>query len=113
MVSQPSMRRILGLSGCLCASAIALLLASGCGQTEGERCQINSDCADGLTCQEGTSQGNGICKSNTASPTAKDAAVDEAPATVPVEPSIDAGSVTALDTSVAPDTTAVDAGAID
>jgi hypothetical protein len=112
------MRRILGISGYLRASAIALVFASGCAQSEGERCQITSDCADGLTCQsvgegagEGISQGNGVCKPPVSgTSTAKDAAADAPPATVP-EPSIDAGSVPALDTAPAP--TSVDAGAID
>jgi hypothetical protein len=121
------MRRILGLSGSLCASAIALLLASGCGQTEGERCQINSDCADGLTCQgEGLSQGNGVCKpANAAATSGKDAAADvSAPRSdVFVAPSVDAESAdapstpspdaaAALDTT-ALDVTPVDTGAID
>jgi hypothetical protein len=108
------MRRILGISGCLRASAIALLLASGCAQSEGERCQITSDCADGLTCQsvgegagEGISQGNGVCKPPVSvTSTAKDAAADAPPTTGP-EPTIDAGSVTA------PDATSLDTGAID
>jgi hypothetical protein len=109
------MRRILGLSGYLRASAIALLFASGCAQSEGERCQINSDCADGLTCQgEGFSQGNGVCKPASSAVTGtKDAADDEAPDTVPVEPSIDAGSVSAPDVAVTPDTTSVDVTSVD
>jgi len=114
------MRRILGLSGCLCASAIALLLASGCGQTEGERCQINSDCADGLTCQgEGISQGNGVCKpANAVTSSTKDAAADATEPSTPVEPQVDAATADAPfapvpDASVALDTTTVDVTAID
>lgn len=121
------MGRILGISGYLRASAIALLFASGCAQSEGERCQINSDCADGLTCQgEGVSQGNGVCKpANSAATTGKDAAADLA---VPqsdalVAPQLDADSPDApsipspdaslpLDTPTL-DVTPVDTGAID
>jgi hypothetical protein len=115
------MRRILGISGYLRASAIALLFASGCAQSEGERCQITSDCADGLTCQSiggenegaGLSQGNGVCKPPNSFVSTKDATVDEPAATVPVEPSIDAGFLTAPDAALAPDTTSIDTGAID
>ncbi len=36
------------------AAAALLFALSGCKQQEGERCQINSDCADGLTCFSST-----------------------------------------------------------
>lgn len=123
------MRRILGFSGCLCASAIALLLAGGCGQTEGERCQIDSDCADGLVCTgDGKSQGNGICKSSSsAAAGGRDAAADvsAAQSDVFVEPQPDADSAAddsftpapdagaALDTAAVDVTPAIDTGAID
>ncbi len=123
------MRRILGFSGCLCASAIALLLAGGCGQSEGERCQIDSDCADGLICGgEGKSQGNGVCKSGSSDTSGgRDAAADVSAAQpdVFVEPDPDADSAAdasstpapdagaALDTTAVDVTPAIDTGAID
>lgn len=33
---------------------VALLSLAGCGQGVGERCQVNSDCADGLVCAAAT-----------------------------------------------------------
>ncbi|MBI4510809.1 MAG: hypothetical protein HY698_14340 [Deltaproteobacteria bacterium] len=33
---------------------LSCVLALGCKQGEGERCQINSDCEEGLTCPPGT-----------------------------------------------------------
>lgn len=38
----------------------ALLLFAACGQNEGGRCQVNSDCASGLTCSDNS--GNGVCR---------------------------------------------------
>jgi hypothetical protein len=50
--------------------ALVLLSPGGCGQNEGGRCQINSDCASGLQCRGGES-GNGVCESvNTPGPVA-------------------------------------------
>ena len=61
MLSQRSMQRthlpLLGRPG------VALLgfLALGCGQSEGDRCQVDSDCKSGLECSHGET-GNGVCK---------------------------------------------------
>ena len=60
MVSQPSMRRILGTTFCLLGLTAVVLLSVACGQNEGGRCQVNSDCASGLVCNQG-STGNGTC----------------------------------------------------
>jgi hypothetical protein len=49
------------------ALSAPLLLASGCKQGVGERCQANSDCDDGLTCvlPAGVSfQAGGTCKAS-------------------------------------------------
>lgn len=61
MVSQRSMHRMLALRSCLLGLAGFLLGAPGCGQDEGGRCQVNSDCANGLVCREASTTGNGIC----------------------------------------------------
>ena len=50
-MKQTILRRLLPvlLLGLLCAGVIA-----ACKQTDGERCQIDRDCADGLVCNQGT-----------------------------------------------------------
>ena len=56
------MKRVLACSFFAFVSAIALL--SSCKQGEGERCQIQDDCADGLTCSKST----GRCQGSSGSP---------------------------------------------
>jgi hypothetical protein len=125
MVSQPSMRPtfrtrpvlrpVLGFRGCLGAAAIALLFASGCGQPAGGRCQIDSDCASGLVCSNG-STGNGICNSPTAGTLTDAAASADAPvssgpetqAEIDAEPAMDAEPASGLDATAAVDTGAID-----
>jgi hypothetical protein len=95
-----------------------LLFASGCGQSEGERCQVNSDCASGLTCED-RREGSGICKSSHGT-TVADAAVD-APVTsdpevqleIDVQASEDAEPVSVPDATSALDTVTVDATSVD
>ena len=107
---------MLRLRFCLPGLALLLLLAGGCGQNEGGRCQITSDCASGLVCSEGTT-GNGVCRApggstaNDAS-IATDAAEDLEPAAGP-----EAGP-SAVEVEVEPDTAPassaeIDGGAID
>lgn len=58
------------LGGLLLSLSVALCL-SGCKQGEGERCQINDDCATGLVCELGgnTPAMGGYCKNTTNSST--------------------------------------------
>jgi hypothetical protein len=59
-----------------------LLVLGACKQMEGERCQIDDDCADGLYCElsGNTRAVGGYCKSNTAPPpTVNDLSVKPAP----------------------------------
>ena len=71
------MRRILGSPAFLLGLAIVPLFASGCGADEGSRCQIDSDCASGLIC-ENRATGNGTCKpSNARGNPSADAAVKQ------------------------------------
>jgi hypothetical protein len=58
VVTQPSMRGT--FTQLLCAAVLGLTL-SGCAQSEGERCEIDSDCATGLVCNASLMTGNGIC----------------------------------------------------
>ena len=60
MVSQPTMRRIPGLPFCLVGLTAVILSFAACGQGEGGRCQINSDCSSGLECSD--TSGNGVCR---------------------------------------------------
>jgi len=101
MVSQPTMRRIPGLPYCLVGLMAVFLLFAGCGQGEGGRCQINSDCSSGLTCSEVTG-GNGICKSSSAGPSTSDAAPakdlgEDAPVTSGLEVGLDGAAASASD----------------
>jgi hypothetical protein len=66
------MRSALGLG------LLALLSLSGCKQGVGDRCQVNSDCQDGLTCvlpPNGSPQTGGTCQP----PGGIDASVDLLP----------------------------------
>jgi hypothetical protein len=116
MVSQPPMQRILGLPTYLLGLTAALLLFAACGQNEGGRCQVNSDCASGLKCNSTT--GNGICVSQNTVPSNNDAAPDLSVMSGPevgidteVTSTIDADT---LDTgAVTLDTGAVDSGSLD
>ena len=91
MVSQRTMRCILGLRSCLLGLTAVFLVFAACGQNEGGRCQINSDCGSGLTCQNGSS-GNGQCVSSSTVVTNNDAASDMSVAAGP-EVGIDAESL--------------------
>ena len=81
MVSQRSMHRTFASSSWLLGLAVVLWLAPGCGQDEGGRCQVDSDCASGLECSEDT--GNGVCRKPGATGRT-DAAVPDAAPDLPV-----------------------------
>lgn len=58
------MTRLLRLTAVIVLTA-PLLLAAGCKQGIGERCQVQSDCDDGLLCvlqPGGTPQSGGSCQ---------------------------------------------------
>ncbi len=119
------MLRMLGPRTCHLGLTAALLCLAACGEGEGGRCQINSDCASGLSCQDGTT-GNGKCVSqNPAGTTTNDAAVDVAVASASdvgadtlVTPEVDSAEVDAAEIEASPaevDATPaeVDAGVVD
>ena len=60
------------------ALSILALVGMGCGQTEGERCQVNSDCKSGLICVNASGSlfaaNGGVCQS-TNTPSTPDAAI--------------------------------------
>lgn len=85
MVSQRSMHRTTALRSWLLGLSAILLAVPGCGQDEGERCQVDSDCASGLVCVQGET-GNGQCRKRGAAGTT-DAGPDvatDAPVDAPV-----------------------------
>lgn len=102
---------MLRLRFCLPSLTLLLLLAGGCGQNEGGRCQINSDCASGLVCSEGIT-GNGVCRAPggtgvTDASIGKDAEEDLVPASGP-----EAGP-SEVEVEVEPDATPASPAAID
>jgi hypothetical protein len=96
MVSQLTMPRICGLFACLTA---LFLFVPACGQNEGGRCQINSDCGSGLVCKD-SDKGNGTCQPSSTQPTSDAAQVD-------------AYSVVKADALVTLDGTEIDSTALD
>jgi hypothetical protein len=88
----------------LCAAALGLTL-SACAQDQGERCEVDSDCAAGLVCDLRGGLNTGVCQVSGSGPvdaavTPGDGAVSDAPT-----PAADAGAdvSVALDTPVASD----------
>ncbi len=71
VVSQPSMRGILRTGTCLFGLAAAFV---ACSQSEGGRCQVDSDCASGLTCKS-RETGNGTCEPSGFNPPEPEAAL--------------------------------------
>jgi hypothetical protein len=102
---------MLGPRTCLLGLTAALLYLAACGQGEGGRCQVSSDCASGLICDSTT--GNGKCVSpnasaNDAAPS-KDSAVDvpivstsEVGADTLVTPKIDSAEVDSTEGDATP-----------
>lgn len=69
------------LSALLAAGTASVVLMSGCKQNDGERCQLNEDCASGLCEFSGnTPLMGGYCKSRTATNTVDMQSVDQAAA---------------------------------
>ena len=59
------MMRLASLMKILTLFALLTLSASGCKQSSGERCQLQSDCASGLVCvlpANGNCVGGGVCE---------------------------------------------------
>jgi hypothetical protein len=83
-----------------CLPLAAGLLAGGCGQGEGDRCEIDDDCGGGLVCvlnQQGRS--DGTCRTQiTVRPPDAAAAPDRMPADAPAD------TATTTDTAAPADT---------
>jgi hypothetical protein len=114
MVSQPSMRRILRTG--ICLLGLSAMLAA-CGQGEGGRCQVDSDCASGLVCLA-PSYGNGTCGSGVDNATADaaandDTSSDEVSTSPDLGPDTPSSSAIDLASLASMDSEGVDAGGID
>ena len=81
----------------LALAGVAGLLVLGCGQGEGDRCEIDSDCNDGK-CE--VTNGNGICRAN---PTPVTIPVIDAAQPNPPTPDAAAPAPDAADAATAPD----------
>lgn len=84
--------------GFVAYTGLLALGAAGCKQTEGERCEIDTDCSSGLRCE--VTAGNGICRQpGFTSNTGADAAgtVDTSPGTSDVSSSADGRTDAAAD----------------
>jgi hypothetical protein len=111
MVSQPTMRRISEIAFCLLGLTAVLLFFVACGQNEGGRCQIDSDCASGLKCTNGTT-GNGTCGPQiTVAPTSDAAPAKDLAEDLPVV----SGPEVGIDTVAMPeiDAETIDTGSVD
>jgi hypothetical protein len=66
VVTQPSMLRGLRSFAPLAGLLAFVSLAPGCKQHSGDRCELDSDCSDGLTCDfvGNTDQHSGFCTAN-------------------------------------------------
>jgi hypothetical protein len=67
-------------------------LLAACEQSEGQPCQADGDCEDGLECQE-LLEGRGVCQS----PGGMDAGTDEGDASEPPVPLMDGGPDASVD----------------
>jgi hypothetical protein len=104
------MQRISGATFCLLGLTAVLLLFAACGQNEGGRCQVTSDCASGLTCSNG-STGNGTCGYPANAQVTPDAAPDVAiPASEVGAEAVAAPEIDAATPEAGPAT--IDAGAV-
>jgi hypothetical protein len=81
-------RGLRSFTSCAGLLAFVSLLASGCKQSSGDRCEIDSDCADGLHCDIGTSASlhDGVCTNMMGVATPPDAAAPDASVTPDLAP---------------------------
>lgn len=105
MLSQRSMQRIRRAHPGLPGLALLGFFALGCGQSEGGRCQVDSDCKSGLECTQ-RETGNGVCRQPGTGPEkpTPDASPDQAPADAEVEPDgAQPDAAAEYDTNASPD----------
>jgi hypothetical protein len=79
----------------LCAAVLVGGLAlAGCKQDEGQRCEVDTDCAAGLVCNPtgmpaGTTQSSGVCATSRMTATFDAAITADSGATVDISPAAD------------------------
>jgi hypothetical protein len=78
------------------------LLAGGCGQGEGDRCEIDDDCSTGLVCVLNQGRSDGACRTQITTRQPDAAAPDRMPADAPAD--------TATDTTQSTPDTGAEAG---
>jgi hypothetical protein len=61
-----------------CLPLLSLGLAPGCGQGEGDRCEIDDDCKGELVCDLSQGRADGVCRTQ-GGPRPLDASVDRTP----------------------------------
>jgi hypothetical protein len=107
------MRRILRTGICLLGLSA---LPAACGQNEGGRCQVNSDCGSGLECK-GIAYGNGVCRPIGYTPDAATTAdtSNDAPSSSSLDLGPDTPDFSTVDLAglASVDSESVDAGGID
>lgn len=85
------MKRVALITAALALAAAGFIAA--CRQSEGDRCQVNADCSDGLICNQATqtcakTSGGGI-DADVPEPPMPDAALPDAPTDAAIDSSID------------------------
>jgi hypothetical protein len=110
------MRRIPEIAFCLLGLTAVLLFFVACGQNEGGRCQVTSDCASGLVCKEVTT-GNGTCLYPGSTGPLPDASLEkdvagDLPVVTEIEVGLDSAATPEIDAEVV-DTGAVESGSLD
>jgi hypothetical protein len=95
-------RRLAYVLAALTVLGLSAGLIGGCKQKEGERCQINDDCASGLVCNTGTGtcQHAGAASVDAVPP--PDAVVDSGPidATPPIDSATTIDSASTIDATL-------------
>ena len=93
----------------LATALLGSIMAAGCTQGVGDRCQITSDCDDGLTCNEATN----TCQSSLAgidgsiSPDATKIVDASVPDAKPVDAAATIDAAAAIDANATPDAAGV------
>jgi hypothetical protein len=110
-VRRPRLGLLLALA---CLPLLSVGLAPGCGQGEGDRCEIDDDCQGELVCDLSQGRADGVCRAQ-GGPRPPDASADRTP-TADTAPAADRAPDLAPDASTdrpadgTPDTLLPDAG---
>jgi hypothetical protein len=78
-------------------SVVAALLAIGCGQGEGDRCEIDDDCSGDLVCALSPGRSDGVCRSQAGVRPVDGSTPDRQPADAPADSSADRSADSQVD----------------